>query len=98
MPAASFVVSLDRGQVVYAGDPSASKLASALNTISEDTEVQSSQSPRESDPEPTIENLAAPILHEDDEVVEIKTRATQRLVEEEHQAVGAVSLTTYKFV
>ncbi|KAA1073985.1 hypothetical protein PGTUg99_028716 [Puccinia graminis f. sp. tritici] len=96
MPAASFVVSLDRGQVVYAGDPSASKLASALNTISEDTEVQSSQSPRESDPELTIENLAAPTLHEDDAVVEIKTRATQRLVEEEHQAVGAVSLTTYK--
>ncbi|KAI7935028.1 hypothetical protein MJO29_016291 [Puccinia striiformis f. sp. tritici] len=96
MPAASFVVSLDRGQVVYAGDPSLSKLPSALLPIPENTEVESNKSATKTDPEPTFENLAAPILHEDDVVVEIKTRATQRLVQEEHQAVGAVSLATYR--
>ncbi|KAI9604384.1 hypothetical protein KEM48_000505 [Puccinia striiformis f. sp. tritici PST-130] len=84
------------GQVVYAGDPSLSKLPSALLPIPENTEVESNKSATKTDPEPTFENLAAPILHEDDVVVEIKTRATQRLVQEEHQAVGAVSLATYR--
>ncbi|OAV89994.1 hypothetical protein PTTG_07453 [Puccinia triticina 1-1 BBBD Race 1] len=93
MPAASFVVSLDRGQVVHAGDP---KLDSVLVSTSENTEVENKKSSPEISPEPTIENLAEPVLNEEDAVVEIKTRATQRLVEEEHQAVGAVSLTTYK--
>ncbi|OAV90001.1 hypothetical protein PTTG_07447 [Puccinia triticina 1-1 BBBD Race 1] len=96
MPAASFVVSLDRGQVAHAGDPSLSKLASALVTTSENTEVENKKSAPEVRPELTIENLAAPMLNEEDAVVEIKTRATQRLVKEEHQAVGAVSLTTYR--
>jgi len=96
MPAASFVVSLDRGQVLFAGEPSLSKLASTLANLSENTEVQGNQSAPESDSHLTIENLVAAIPNEDEAIVEIKTRATQRLVEEEHQAVGAVSLKTYR--
>ncbi|KAA1073986.1 hypothetical protein PGTUg99_028829 [Puccinia graminis f. sp. tritici] len=94
MPAASFFVSLDRGQVVYAGDPSASKLPSTF--VSGNREVNSNQSAPTIDPELIIEDLAAAILNEDEEIIELKTRATQRLVEEEHQAVGAVSFRTYK--
>lgn len=96
MPAASFVVSLDRGQVLFAGEPSLSKLASTLANLSENTEVQGNQSAPESNSHLTIENLVAAIPNEDEAIVEIKTRATQRLVEEEHQAVGAVSLKTYR--
>ncbi|KNZ48830.1 hypothetical protein VP01_538g8 [Puccinia sorghi] len=96
MPAASFVVSLDRGQVLFAGEPSLSKLASTLANLSDHTQVQGNQSAPESDSHLTIENLAAAVPNEDEAIVEIKTRATQRLVEEEHQAVGAVSLATYR--
>lgn len=98
MPAASFVVSLDRGQVLFAGEPSLSKLASTLANLSDHTQVQGNQSAPESDSHLTIENLAAAVPNEDEAIVEIKTRATQRLVEEEHQAVGAVSLATYRSV
>jgi hypothetical protein len=98
MPAASFVVSLDRGQVLFAGEPSSYKLVSALGTLSEDNEVHGNKKTTDAGPEVTIENFAAPVLNEEDVIVEIKTRATQRLVEEERQAVGAVSLATYRSV
>jgi hypothetical protein len=98
MPAASCVVSLDRGQVVFAGELSSYKLVSALGTLSEDNGVHNNNKATEADPELTIEDLAAPGVNEEDAIVEIKTRATQRLVEEERQAVGAVSLTTYRSV
>jgi hypothetical protein len=98
MPAASFVVSLDRGKVLYSGEPSSFKLVSALGTLPEPTEPHGNSSALERDPSLSIGNIAAPVLDEEEAIVEIKKHATQRLIEAEHQAVGAVGLKTYRSV
>lgn len=89
LPAAAFIVSLDRGQVVYAGHPSHFNIASVLTATE-----SSDQSGIEN--ETTIESLAEPSINDDDTAAQIKTEATQRLVEKERQAVGAVNSRIYK--
>lgn len=95
MPAAAFVVSLDRGEVVYAGDPKSSKLTSARSTPG-DTVIFNNHHDGKGNVETSIESLANPTLNEADTAIQIKAQATQRLVEQEHQAVGAVSSTIYR--
>ncbi|EGG04689.1 uncharacterized protein MELLADRAFT_117018 [Melampsora larici-populina 98AG31] len=87
-PGAAFVVSLDQGEVAYAGKPSLSKSASFLFEPKQHEIMEA-----ESHKDQTIEELAGPSA---EPAIALATKATQKLVEDEQQAVGAVSSTVYR--
>ncbi|KAG0140699.1 hypothetical protein CROQUDRAFT_664859 [Cronartium quercuum f. sp. fusiforme G11] len=92
LPGAGYVVSLDQGEVIYAGKPTLSKTNSLIfDQGAEDSTKAKLESV--SHQEQTIEELAEP---SDPQLSVIATKATQKLVEDEEQAVGAVSWTVYK--
>lgn len=88
LPGAAFVVSLDQGEVAYAGKPSLSKSASFLFEPKQHEIMEA-----ESHKDQTIEELAEPST---EPAIPLVTKATQKLVEDEQQAVGAVSSTVYR--
>ncbi|KAH9820672.1 hypothetical protein DFH28DRAFT_884295 [Melampsora americana] len=88
LPGAAFVVSLDQGEVTYAGKPSLSKSASFLFPP-EQHEIMEAESRKDQTIEELAETSTEPAIH-------LATKATQKLVEDERQAVGAVSSTVYQ--
>lgn len=96
LPGAGFVVSLDKGEVLFAGKPSLSKSASLIFHEEEEHKVAKETPAKISPEDPTIEELAdsstPPVMTS----TTATTKKTQKLVEDERQATGAVSLAIYK--
>ncbi|CAH7688816.1 hypothetical protein BY996DRAFT_4577718 [Phakopsora pachyrhizi] len=89
---AEFIVSMDKGNVLFAGKPSLSKSASLIFQSGDLTDQQTKPNL-----DVTIEDLTDTQLEEDfQQILDNTDRPVNRLVEEERQAVGAVSSTIYK--